>query len=183
MKGVSELLDWPDHIDRTPSGERTSTSKFDTSFSKTRGQLKKEMARMDVDEWRLEDVTGSHGDPGVVVRWLKDGDEYAAACDYYTSKKDNIRSVYLWLKETRKRNDRPVETAEDNFAAARLPSGQPIEADGDLPHEVLEVPQDATEEEVRDAYREKAKDAHDDQGGSTAEMVALNSAKEAMLNE
>ncbi|WP_424001717.1 ferredoxin Fer [Haloarcula salina] len=50
------------------------------------------------------------------------------------------------------------------------------------PFEVLGVPPDADDDEVVDAYRERVKDAHPDQGGSIAEFQAVKTAYERLQN-
>lgn len=181
MSGIgNSLLNWPNGMERTPPDERQTGQKFSKSFSSTKSELGREFDRMDVDEWRLDDVSGSGGDPGVVLRWKKDGNEYAVACDAYTTKSANLRSAYLYINETRMREKRPVETVEDAFAAARLPpsnGGEGVVVAGSRPaHEVLGIPQDASDEEAKQAYREQAKEAHTDQGGSTEEFQELREA-------
>jgi hypothetical protein len=48
---------------------------------------------------------------------------------------------------------------------------------------VLGLPPRSTEDEIQRAWREKAKRAHPDQGGSTAAMAELNAARDAALGE
>lgn len=157
----SQLLNWPDHIPRTPPEDRERTKKFETKFSKTQRDLRKEMERMDVEEWRLDHITGSGGDPGVVVRWIDDGQHYALGADQFETKSSNAREAYLWIQETRKRAKRQVQTTADNFAAARLPAGDgeaaDVPEDGKEPHEVLGVDPDANQNEINEAFREKAR--------------------------
>lgn len=154
------------------------------------------MERLDPENWRASignQHTKSNGlplhnanpdDPGFVLRWSKDGEQFAVACDASPRLRDNVRTVYLWVHETRMRSQRPVVTGEDEFAAARLPSGD----DGDAvvarepPHEVLGVEPDAPEAAVKGAYRRLLKERHPDQGGSTEEFKRLQEAKEAMLD-
>jgi len=50
------------------------------------------------------------------------------------------------------------------------------------PFEVLGVPPDADDEVIVDAYRERVKDAHPDQGGSIAEFQAVKTAYERLQN-
>lgn len=183
------LLNWPAEFERTSEHERERTSKFSVGFRSTKSDLKKGMERMEVDEWRLEDVSGSGGDPGVVLRWQDDGQEYAVACDHYTAKGDNLRSIYLWVHETRMRAQRPVVTGEDEFAAARLPPGEEaadvvVAGDGreEAPHEVLGVAPDADPEVIRAAARQLQKKHHPDRGGSATELQRVTDAKEALLD-
>ncbi len=179
----SSLLNWPAGFERTPPEERTAATKFSTGFRSSQSDLKDEMRRMDVDEWRLDDVTGSGGDPGVVLRWKDDGIEYAVACDAYDSKKGNIRSVYLYIKETRKRNDRPVVTGNDEFAAARLPAGEAVAAPKS-DYEVLGLEPGASDEEIRDAFRRLVKKYNPDKPDGNAEKYReVKAAKERLLED
>ncbi|RQG89345.1 J domain-containing protein [Natrarchaeobius chitinivorans] len=188
------MIDWPAEIERTPEGERTRNKNFKASLGSTTIDLSTEMGRLEPDNWRASignQHTKSNGlprhnakpdDPGFVLRWTKDGEQYAVACDAYDRLRDNVRAVYLWVRETRLRGNRPVRTAESEFAAARLPSADDVAAT-DQPHEVLDVDPDATESEVRNAFRERAKHSHPDLGGSVAEFKRITGAKEAMIDE
>lgn len=160
-------LDWPNRFDRTPPGQRENTTKFKVSFSRTKRELRQEMERLGVDMWGMDDETGSGGDPGVVVRWTKDNVDYAVACDAYTSKKDNLREAYLWIKETRMRSDRPVETGQDDFAAAQLPPGDPereMVVGRQPPHEILGVAPDADPDAAEAAAKRLQRKYHPDTG-------------------
>ena len=177
------MLRWPAGVDRTPADERKSTSKFDVGFSRTKKEIRKELQRMGAGKWNLDTVTGSGDDPGVVLRWIDGGDEYAIACDAYASKA-NTRALYLWIEETRKRSNRPIETAQDDFAAAALPSADDdAVAAGPPPHEVLEVAPDASEETIKAVARRKLANTHPDNGGDEAEYKRIQNAKKAMLSE
>lgn len=175
-------LNWPADLERTPPEERERCTKFNVGYRRTASDLKQELEdRMGVETWRLEDVKGSGGDPGVVLRWTLDGDDYAAACDAYTQKGDNLRALYLWVHETRMRNQRPVVTAEDEFAAARLPSGDQEEAlRVENPHEVLGVRPDASDAVVKAAFRQRKGETHPDSGGSKAEFQRVVKAAEML---
>lgn len=191
-------LEWPPGWDRTPSSERDRSRKFSASRGDTTEAIATEMGRLGVNDWRCDTASGgSHtkqnglpkysanpSDPGFVLRWSKDGEQFAVACDAYASLDSNMRAVYLWVKETRLRADRPVQTGEDEFAAARLPAGDEdaIEVP-EQPHEVLGVPPDADEFEVRAAYYDRVKEVHPDQGGSAQEFQRVQQAMEKMLED
>lgn len=49
------------------------------------------------------------------------------------------------------------------------------------PFEILGIKSDATEEEVKKAYRKKAAKAHPDKGGLNEEMMMVNAAYEAIM--
>jgi len=191
-------LDWPEGWERTPAAERERTRKFDSTIGSTTEQLAAEMERVDPDDWRAS--TGSGGshtkgnglpkysanpeDPGFVLRWTKDGHQHAVACDAYARLKSNARAVLLWVRETRLRGDRPVRTGQDEFATARLPSG-----DDDAlvqrppPGDVMGVQPGASEAVVQAAYQEQVKEAHPDQGGSAEELELVRWAREELLGE
>jgi hypothetical protein len=157
------------------------------------------MDRMGVDDFRASTASGgaytkSNGlpksranpdDPGFVLRWSKDGEQFAVACDKYRRLRDNARAVYLWVRETRKRGTRPVKTGDTEFAAARLPSGEEDAVVAEVPpHEVLGVARDADRDAVEDAYRERVQETHPDKpDGDEAAFRRVQEAKEAMLDE
>ena len=193
-------LDWPTGFDRTPEGERTRNRQFQASIADTTEALKTELSRLDPDNWRAEignQHTKSNGlplhnanpdDPGFVLRWQKDDEEFAVACDAYSRLRDNLRTVYLWIHETRMRNQRPVVTGEDEFAAARLPPGDEeaiAVPDGDNrdPHEILEVAPDAHPDVVKAAAKRRKAQSHPDAGGNSQEFQRVVGAEEAMLDE
>jgi DnaJ-domain-containing protein 1 len=116
-----------------------------------------------------------------------DEEQYAVACDRYTGLRDNVRAIGLYIEEKRKMGNRPVRPGQDEFATARLPSGDDedlVVASGrtEEPHEVLGVSPDAPDAVVTGAYRKLLKERHPDYGGSAAELRQLNQAKEAMLD-
>lgn len=183
----STLLNWPEQFERTPPEERERGSKFSASFSQTKVEVRAEMRRYDAEEWFIDHVTGSGGDPGVVVRWKKDGIEHAVACDAYSIKRSNLRACYLWFRETRKAGDRPVKTGQDQMAAAQLPGET---ADGvvvghEPPHEVLGVGRNADPEVVKRTARGLKAKYHPDNGSQPdAEMFKkVTRAEEAMLGD
>ncbi|WP_373189951.1 J domain-containing protein [Halolamina sp.] len=190
-------LDWPAGWERTPAEDRERTTKFGASLAASSGAIETEMSRMDVDDFRASTASGGSytkrsglpkhnanpDDPGFVLRWTDNGEQFAVACDHYADLRDNVRSVYLWINETRLRSQRPVRTGDAEFAAARLPSGEEEDAvvATAAPHEVLEVAPDATDPVVEAAFKQKIKSAHPDQGGTTAEFGRVKDAKDAML--
>ncbi|UWG47024.1 DnaJ-like chaperone fused to ferredoxin [Halanaeroarchaeum sp. HSR-CO] len=191
-------LDWPTGFDRTPPVERNPNRHFRASIANTTEELETELYRLDPDEWRADignQHTKSNGlpqhnanpdDPGFVLRWRKDGEEFAVACDAYTRLRDNLRTVYFWVHETRMRNQRPVETGEDEFAAARLPPGDEeaiAVAPTPEPHEILEVAPDAPEAVVRGAARSLKAEHHPDRGGDVEQFKRIVEAEEALLDD
>ena len=192
-------LDWPTGWERTPESEREPNRSFEATLGTTTQDLTTEMDRMDVDAWRGEignAHTKSNGlplhnanpdDPGFVLRWTDGDEQFAVACDASSRLRDNVRTVYLWVHETRMRSQRPVKTGDTEFAAARLPPG-----DGDdvaaasssatPAHEVLGVQPNAPEGVVKAAARHQKARAHPDKGGSREAFQEIVEAEEVMLD-
>jgi len=194
-------LDWPTGFDRTDPSDRERNNRYEASLRDSIDDLDAELDRLGVDDWRLSTdashqkrnpkypyADASPEDPSAVVRWTMDGDQYAVACDAYSRLRDNIRTLYLYIREKRKMEQRPVETGESEFANARLPPGE--ESDDSMSvvatrppaYEVLGVERDADPEEVREAFRREVQRAHPDHGGSEAEFRRVKDAKESMLD-
>lgn len=195
------VIDWPQWADRTPVAERQRTSKFSVTLSQAIDDIEKELEdRLEANDWRLSTAAphrkrdgrpyadANTDDPGAVVRWTKDGEQYAVAADEYTDLRDNIRAIGLYIREKRKTSNRPVWTGRDEFATTCLPSGddEDVIALGDgskEPHEVLGVAPDAPPAVVKAAYRELLKDRHPDHGGSRAAFEELQRAGRRCSNE
>ncbi|WP_254271117.1 J domain-containing protein [Haloarcula marina] len=188
-------INWPAGFERTPQRRREPNRNFEVRMGQVTEDLATEMNRLNPDEWRAS-IGNSHTksntlplhnanpeDPGFVLRWTKDGQQFAVACDAYSRLRDNAREVCLWVHETRMRANRAVVTGESEFAAARLPSedDETVVA-SPPPHTVLDVAPDAPDDAVEAAFREKAKEVHPDHGGSTEAFRQLKAAKEAMLD-
>ncbi|WP_435069194.1 J domain-containing protein [Haloplanus sp. C73] len=191
-------IDWPAGWERTPARQRTKNRNYEVELQQAIEDLEAELDRLGVDDWRLSTAMDHQSrnpnypyanqpepnDPGVVVRWSMDGEQYAVACDAYSRVRDNLRTAGLYIREKRKMSNRPVTTGETEFANARLPSG-----DGDTvaaeapPHEILEVAEDAPDAVVRDAYRARVQEAHPDKGGSREQFERVQRAREAMLDD
>lgn len=206
-------IDWPDRFERTDPSDRTRNNSYQATLGSTTQDLATEMDRLDPDEWRASTASGgaytkSNGlpkakanpsDPGFVVYWTKDGEQFAVACDDSPRLRDNVRTVYLWIHETRLRGNRPVVTGESEFATARLPPGDvdddrgatgeaivangPVDLDVEQAADILGVSPDSPDRVVKTAYQEKTKTAHPDVGGSSAEFHRVEQAKQVLLDD
>ncbi|SFS63375.1 J domain-containing protein [Halostagnicola kamekurae] len=199
-------LDWPTELERTDSTNRERTTKFDVTLGNAIKDIKREMDRLDVDDWRLETAmpqrktdglpyasAAEPEDPGVALRWTDDGEDYAIACDHYTRVRDNTRAIGLYLREKRKMENRPVTTGQSEFATARLPpanedaiAAPPASSDDEFqeePHEILEISPDASDDVVKAVARRKSADVHPDSDApDVEEYKRIQKAKDAMLN-
>jgi len=197
-------IDWPSWADRTQPRRRERTSKYSVTLHQAINRLGRELEdRLDVDDWRLSTAAphrkkdglpyadSNPDDPGVVMRWSDAGEQYCVAADQYTDLRDNVRTIGLYVEEKRKMSNRPVHTGQDEFATARLPSGDqddvvvaaPGDNLGEPAHEVLGVAPDAPEDVVRAAARRLAANVHPDQdGGDKAEFKRIQQAKRCLLD-
>ncbi|MFY4815045.1 J domain-containing protein [Haloarcula sp. AONF1] len=191
-------LDWPAGFERTPAADREKNPHFEATLGSTTKELEKEMDLMDVDEWRGE-IANAHSksnglplhnanpdDPGFVLRWVDDGEQFAVACDDSPRLRDNVRYVLKWVNETRMRSQRPVQTGDSEFAAARLPPADDDAVAGTATsqpaHEVLGVAPDAPENVVESAARARKAETHPDNGGDSDEFQRVVEAEEVMLD-
>lgn len=188
-------IDWPAQFERTPAAERQRTSKFSVTFNEAIEDIQAELLdRVGAQDWRISTAAAHRKDdgmpyananptdPGVVVRWTKDGKQYAVACDHYTDWRDNARAIGLYIREKRKMSNRPVVTGHDEFATARLPPGNEEAIVSEVPpHEVLEVNGDASPAVIKAAAREKIKEHHPDRGGDPRMLQRVKSARDELL--
>lgn len=191
-------LDWPDEFDRTPSEDRESyPGGFRVTRSVAFGNILDELRTWDgVTDVQLDSgadhqkrnpnkpyANASFDDPGVVVRFTKDGEEMAAACDRWDNPRDNAQDLYHYLHETRMQEQRGTVTAESEYQKLRLPSGDEDAVVGrQPPHEVLGVASDAPEAVVKGAARSLKAEHHPDRGGDEEQFKRVVSAEEAMLD-
>lgn len=192
-------LDWPDAFERTdPSDREPYSGGFRVTRSVAFGNVLDELRGWDgVTDVQLDSgaehqkrnpnkpyANASYDDPGVVVRFTKEGEQLAAACDRWDNPRDNAQDLYHFLHETRMQEQRGTVTAESEYEKLRLPSGDEdaVAAAAPPAHVVLGVDADASEDEIVKAWREKMKVAHPDQGGSEEEVERVTEAKEAMLS-
>lgn len=198
-------IDWPAWAERTDASRRERTSKFSVTLAQSINAIATELEdRLGVDDWRLSTAAphrkkdgcpyanASPDDPGAVVRWSMDGEQYCVAADQYTKLRDNVRAIGLYIQEKRKMSNRPVHTGQDEFATAQLPSGEEdviVAGDGSgvastkAPHEVLGVAPDAPDDVVEAVARRLAANHHPDgDDPDTERYKQIQQAKEAMLH-
>lgn len=191
-------IDWPDSFERTPPQDRepysggfrvTRSVAFQNVLDELRGWDGVTDVQLDSGAEHQQQnpnkpyARSSFDDPGVVVRFNKDGEDMAAACDAWDNPRDNAQDLYHYLHETRMQEQRGTVTAESEYSKLRLPSGdEDVEAAAPPAHAVLGVDRDAAETEIHAAWRDKMTEVHPDHGGSQEELKRVNEAKEAMLD-
>ena len=190
-------IDWPPEFERTPPEDREAyPGGFQVTRSRAFQNILDELARWDgVTDVQLDSgaehqkrnpnkpyARASFDDPGVVVRFNKDGEDMAAACDRWDSPRDNAQDLYKYLNETRMQEQRGTVTAQSEYEKLRLPSGDDDVTAAEPPaHAVLGVDRDASDGEIKRAYRERMKETHPDHGGTEEQFKRVKRAKEALL--
>lgn len=189
-------LNWPQSFQRTDPHERTA---YPGGFRVTRSEafqnILDELRRWDgVTDVQLDSgaehtkrnpnrpyANATFDDPGVVVRFTKNGEGMAAACDAWDNPRDNAQDLYHYLHETRMQEQRGTVTAQSEYRKLRLPAGN-AEAADPPPHIVLGIDPDAGPSAVRRAYRERVKEVHPDRpDGDRDAFQRVERAKEKLL--
>ncbi len=117
------------------------------------------------------------GDPGAAVYFkLTSGKSIVLACDKWRRVEDNIYAIAMHVEALRGQKRWGVGNMEQAFAGY-LRLAAPGESGAAIWYQVFGVTADATYDQTRSAYIEKAKQAHPDlPGGSHEAMRALNTA-------
>lgn len=192
-------LDWPEGFERTPESEREPYPYgFTVSRSDAFDNILQELRRMDgVRDVQLESgaehqvrnpnkpyADADFGDPGVVVYFERDGQQYAVPCDRWDNPRDNAQAIAKYLNAKRGLERWGVETVSSEFETQALPTAEggatPAE---EPPHEVLGIDPDASDAVVKGAARALKKRHHPDQGGDQELFKAIVEAEQAMLEE
>lgn len=191
---MSNDIDWPDALERTPADAREGyPGGFRVTRTKAITNILNELERWDgVTDVQLETAANhtkknpnrpyanaTPDDPGVLVRFVKDGEDMAAGCDQWDNLRDNSQDLYHYLHETRMQEQRGAVTAESEYSKLRLPSGNP-HAVAD-PYNVLGVDRDADEETIANRARERLKETHPDRGGDVDEFQRVKQAREELV--
>lgn len=180
-------LTWPEGLPRT---ERKASSQFRTSLSAAINNVKKSLAAFGSDTARpVQDVSVTSNvagitfelpkDTGVAVWFAWEGAQRCIAVDRYPKVEDNLQAIHHILEarrtEMRHGGLHIVRQTFKGFVALPAP------ADAKPWREVLGLIGPVTAEQVKAAYREKAKSAHPDTGGSREQMAALSRARDEAL--
>jgi hypothetical protein len=116
-------------------------------------------------------------DPGVAVYFTLGKKRVVLACDKWRHVQDNIRAITKHIEALRGQERWGVGSIEQAFAGYMALE----ERTGPSCWEILEISQDATEQQILDAYRRKARATHPDSGGSSEAFVQVTQAKDIAL--
>lgn len=114
-------------------------------------------------------------DPGAAIFFKLKGKPCVLACDKWNRVEDNLSAIARHIEALRGQERWGVGSVEQAFAGytALPPAGHTI---GKSWWDVLGTAHDAPFETVKEAFRDKARVAHPDNGGSHEAQVALNAA-------
>lgn len=114
-------------------------------------------------------------DKGVAVYFTLKKQPMCFACDRWDRVEDNLYAIAMTIGALRGierwGSGSMVEQAFTGFVAIPAPKS---------PWDVLGVPRGASQDEIDSAYREQAKKAHPDAGGTPESMQELNEARAAL---
>lgn len=187
-------LAWPTGWKRTVGRQNASFGKKAAGEMKKRlnlddavGRLQMEMDRLGAADGAVISTNlrlrldgrprgdqGEPTDPGVAVYFRLKKQDRVLACDRYYRVADNIAAIAAHIEALRAIERYGVGTLEQAFAGyASLPSAP------DAWWLVLNLPQSATLDQIEARFRELARTAHPDVGGSHHDMSRLTAAREA----
>ncbi len=198
-------LAWPEGWPRTPSHRREYNQRLKrATFNSARLSLYDELRRLDaqnivlstnipvrLDGMPYATMRPVDNDPGVAVYFSLRGKTMSMARDSFTEAAQNLRSLGMAIEHLRglERHGgaQMIERAFAGFAQLPPPDGQKTEKPVDWREEFGALPDGLTCDELlavlERRYRNKAKEAHADAGGSDATMIRLNLAISQARNE
>lgn len=183
-------LSWPDNFPRSP---RTEKSKFKTSLAGALNNVTTSLQAFGRDSGKnvTEIVLSSNCalgiqrpvDPGVAAWFKWDGVTICIPVDRYTTPEENLQAIHHVIEarrtELRHGTLHLVRATMAGFKALPPPpNSKPRRSWAD----VLGVHSNASKDAIEAAYRDRAKKAHPDAGGSTDAMAELNRARQEALN-
>lgn len=175
-------LQWPAGKPRTVRPDR---SRFDVSFARARDDVLHQIKLLGGNQpvistnipLRLDGLPRATyrepDDQGVAVYFALNGKQMCFACDRWETIRENMQAIAKTIEALRGierwGSGDMVQQAFSGFVALPAPPKW---------WEGLGVNQDATLDEIDQAYRMKARKAHPDAGGSTNAMAQLNLARD-----
>lgn len=185
-------LQWPEHIERSKSRE---VGRFKTTLTGALKNVEDSIRKFATDSNRkVENLVISSNfslgdrkpsDPGVAVWFVWEGMQVCIPVDRYASVESNLQAIHHVIEarrtELRHGTLALVRATFKGFQALPAPGGHHKRSW----REILGIDANATvtEKEIDFFYRQAAKKAHPDSGGSTEVMAELNVARAEALKE
>jgi hypothetical protein len=183
MSARAYPLQWPKGWPKTESTKREPASRFkNATLSGALNGLQDEVRRLGGKSLVLSSnyTLGNTNpkEPGVVAYFEYEGKEVAMPCDRWNRIEGNVRAIALTIEAMRGMErwgaKHMIRAMFSGFRA--LP-----DRSGDDPWETLGIDSGATEKQILEAYRAKAKHAHPDHGGSSEKFNRLTEAKDIAI--
>jgi hypothetical protein len=181
-------LSWPEGFPRTPPHKREKGA-FRTSYNDALKNVVASLRAFAKDSGKPinEPVLSSNtnfmgdnptGDPGVAVWFTWEQMQVCIPVDRYMTAAANLQAIHHIIEARR------TELRHGTLALVRA-TFQGFKALPAPEHwsSVLRLSRNATREHVERAFRDLAKSAHPDAGGSAERMATLNAARERALRE
>ena len=183
MKIDAYPLQWPMGWKRTKTRKK---SQFKTTFGRARDNVFHELKLMGVGNCNVIMSTNlplrrdglpyagmaNPTDPGIAVYFRYKDKFMVLACDQYHKVEENVHAVAKTIEAMR-----GIERWGTSDMMERSFTGfQALPPPKNSWFDILEVHEKASAEEIRTAWREKAKLYHPDQGGSDEMMAKINQA-------
>ena len=189
MTAQAYPLAWPENMRRSTYREK---SRFKTSLSSALKNVQTSLRLFGTDSGRaVTDIVLSSNctlgvdrpsDSGVAAWFRWNGDSVCIPVDRYDSAEANLQAIHHIIEarrvELRHGTLQLVRATMQGFKALPPPPGAKARKPWT---EVLGLPVSAGKDQIEKAYRDKAKEAHPDAGGSDEAMVELSRAKQEAL--
>lgn len=176
-------LSWPEGWPRIPLNQRQRASFGDHTLASAIDFVCDELKRLKCESATITAsafLRGTPTDTGVAVYFVYKGQRKVLACDKWDRIAHNFWAIGKHIEALRGQQRWGVGNLDQAFAGY---TAIPEKTGGSAWHELLGVPQHATEEQIRAAWREKSKIFHPDKGGSNEQMSLINGALEAGLRQ
>lgn len=185
-------LCWPDGVRRSQSRIRSAFKANGKTVYRVRTKLREEVKRMNGKDLIIStnQRTKNDGEPvanakepedtGVAVYFDLGYRTVCLACDRWYKLWENLYSIAMTIEAMRAVDRWGVSDLLDRmftgFTALTDDAGKGWAA-------ILQVSGDATEGEIKSAYRERMKEAHPDAGGSTEKAAEINAAYQQAMED
>ena len=183
-------LSWPDNMRRSTHRER---GMFKSTLNSALKNVGSSLRKFGTDSGKpITDIVLSSNvslgqsrpsDPGIAAWFVWNGESICIPVDRYETAEANLQAIHHIIEarrvELRYGTLQLVKATMQGFKALPPPPGTKARKPWT---EVLGVSANANKAQIEEAYRDKAKPAHPDAGGSTDAMTELNRAKMEALD-